>query len=639
MEGGCGQGGRRRALYAIGVLAPACAVLAVHASYYLPFISDDTLISLRYAHRFIDGHGLTWTDGPPVEGYSNLLWVLLVSAVGWPGVDLVDASRGLGLGLSALGLAAVAIATRAHTLPGAICALVGCLVLALSTPVAVWAIGGLEQPLILGLLSWSLVSSLPLVDGRPVSLRHIALPSALLALLCLTRPDGPLFAASVGLAVVLAGRLRWAPVKRAALLGVLPVVAVLGQLAFRLAYYGEWIPNTARIKLVPSEKHLLGGWEYLREGCWVMSPVLLPAAVATVALLIGHRTRPRALVLLVPTAVWSIYVVVIGGDIFPAWRHFIPVLVTSALAVSFAADRVTRRLPHPWGTVLVVIAATGLLTVHMLRQPVDERNSRAVTERWEWDGQVTGLLLKRAFGDQQPLLAVDGAGCVPYWSELPAIDMLGLSDHYIAHHPPDNAGQGRLGHAFGDGQYVWDREPDLIIFGSRGRRKARFRAGKQMQEMPGWERRYALIRAEGRDPHKVRCWIFIHRTSDKVGIRQTDDQVVVPAYLFNGNSRTIARLNRDGELVIGTTSEHPAIIENLVIPPGPWSLESATSGPHRIDLRRHGADRLLASGPSPLQLTVPPDGQALDITISGVDQERVEISEIVFRRLGAGRVR
>ncbi len=633
MEGAREYGGRRRALYAIGVLLPACAVLVVHAWYYLPFISDDTLISLRYAHRFIEGHGLTWTDGPPVEGYSNLLWVLLVSAVGRLGIDLIDASRGLGLVLSALGLAAVAQSTKAHTLPRAICALIGCLVLALSTPVAVWAIGGLEQPLVLGLLAWGLVLSLPLVDGRAASLRRIALPSVPLALLCLTRPDGPLFAASVGLAVVLAGRLRWASVKRAALLGVLPVAAVLGQLAFRLVYYGEWIPNTARIKLVPSEKHMLGGWEYLWEGCWVMSPALLPAAVATVALLLGPKTRPRALLLLVPTAVWSIYVVVIGGDIFPAWRHFIPILVTSALAVSFVAVEVTRRLPRRWGTALLVITATGLLTAYTLQQPKDERNSRAVTERWEWDGQVTGLLLKRAFGDQQPLLAVDSAGCVPYWSELPAIDMLGLSDHHIAHHPPDNVGRKRLGHGFGDGQYVWDREPDLILFGAQGRKKGRFRAGKQMQAMPGWERRYARIRVEGRDPHKVRSWIFVHRTSDKVGIRQTGDQIVVPGYLFNGNSRTIARLNRDGDLVVQATSKRPASIKNLRIPPGNWSLEQVTPGPHSITLQHHEIGLLVASGPSPLSLTVPPDGQALDITIRSVDEEKVEIWEAVFRRI------
>ncbi|HVR20316.1 MAG TPA: hypothetical protein VMS65_11485, partial [Polyangiaceae bacterium] len=50
--------------------------LLLHALHYYPFISDDALISLRYARRFAQGLGLTWTDGERVEGYTNLLWVL-----------------------------------------------------------------------------------------------------------------------------------------------------------------------------------------------------------------------------------------------------------------------------------------------------------------------------------------------------------------------------------------------------------------------------------------------------------------------------------------------------------------------------------------------------------------------------------
>ena len=47
----------------------ACAVglLGVHAAYYYPFISDDALISLRYARRLSQGLGLTWTDGEFVD--------------------------------------------------------------------------------------------------------------------------------------------------------------------------------------------------------------------------------------------------------------------------------------------------------------------------------------------------------------------------------------------------------------------------------------------------------------------------------------------------------------------------------------------------------------------------------------------
>src|SRR5690606_41903524 len=59
------------------LLASGC--LAFLAAHFYPFLSDDALISLRYAERFIQGRGLTWDDYEKVEGYTNLLWVLLCS--------------------------------------------------------------------------------------------------------------------------------------------------------------------------------------------------------------------------------------------------------------------------------------------------------------------------------------------------------------------------------------------------------------------------------------------------------------------------------------------------------------------------------------------------------------------------------
>ena len=55
------------------------------------------MISLRYADRLQQGRGLTWTDGERVEGYSNLLWVLMTAGLGWLGLDLVLATRLLGV--------------------------------------------------------------------------------------------------------------------------------------------------------------------------------------------------------------------------------------------------------------------------------------------------------------------------------------------------------------------------------------------------------------------------------------------------------------------------------------------------------------------------------------------------------------
>ena len=62
-------------------LAPAlAAALAAYAWLALcfDFVCDDAYISFRYARHLASGMGLRFNPAevPPVEGYSNLLWVL-----------------------------------------------------------------------------------------------------------------------------------------------------------------------------------------------------------------------------------------------------------------------------------------------------------------------------------------------------------------------------------------------------------------------------------------------------------------------------------------------------------------------------------------------------------------------------------
>ncbi|MDP6931537.1 MAG: hypothetical protein QGG40_01415, partial [Myxococcota bacterium] len=44
-------------------------------------LQDDTFISLRYARNLVEGHGLVFNPGEPVEGYTNFLWTLLLAFV------------------------------------------------------------------------------------------------------------------------------------------------------------------------------------------------------------------------------------------------------------------------------------------------------------------------------------------------------------------------------------------------------------------------------------------------------------------------------------------------------------------------------------------------------------------------------
>ncbi|MHC4363554.1 MAG: hypothetical protein ACYSTZ_12060, partial [Planctomycetota bacterium] len=172
-------------------------VLVLSAWRYYPFVSDDSLISLRYAERLLDGLGLTWTEGVPVEGYSNLLWTLLVSLVGCFGVDLLAAARALGL----VGMTAVLIALlyryRVAAWRDLWPLLIGVAFFVTAGPTGVWVVGGLEQPLVAALLAWGMVMLFKAADSHPMNRRMLNLSSLCLGLICLTRPDGPLFTAAI----------------------------------------------------------------------------------------------------------------------------------------------------------------------------------------------------------------------------------------------------------------------------------------------------------------------------------------------------------------------------------------------------------------------------------------------------------
>ena len=63
------------------------ALVAVGWALHLGWIADDAFISFRYSRNWVNGAGLVFNPGERVEGYTNFLWVVLLSpfeAIGLP---------------------------------------------------------------------------------------------------------------------------------------------------------------------------------------------------------------------------------------------------------------------------------------------------------------------------------------------------------------------------------------------------------------------------------------------------------------------------------------------------------------------------------------------------------------------------
>ena len=191
---------RRRAratLTAAFALATLLGLL-LHAREY-QFLTDDSYISFRYARNLAEGHGLVFNPGfERVEGYTNLLWVLVLAAGPVVGVAPEAAAIGLGYGLTVVLWALVCWfaygEARSRNAPW-LCLLAPTMLVA-TRSVAVWSTGGLEtrlfEVLVLGALLRQIVEVRAVAHDPIRPVRHWA--AALFSLATLTRPDALLIA-------------------------------------------------------------------------------------------------------------------------------------------------------------------------------------------------------------------------------------------------------------------------------------------------------------------------------------------------------------------------------------------------------------------------------------------------------------
>lgn len=565
---------QRHAL-SLGCLLVLGTLLGLHAYYYWPFLSDDALISLRYGRRLAEGHGLTWTGGERVEGYTNLLWVLFAAGAHLVRLDPIWIARILDFASAIGAILFVSLDTSGKRI-APLRAMTGGLALALCAPLAVWAIGGLEHGFMTGVLAASLVVLRDAWEHDAPPIRRLLLAGALLGVLCLSRADGMVLAATclTGLAITRKPSLQTP--RSIAIVAAIPAALLALQLLFRVLYYGEFVPNTALVKVAFNTHRLMQGLRHVRDGFTPLIP-LLALVVGAMAVSIRRIPVVRYGLPMTVAVGWSAYVVLVGGDIFPGWRQLLLGIIPLAMVVAEGAQAAGDRWPRRTWAVPVIVLPTLAFSLHL--QTTHPENKRADDEMWEWDGYVIGPMLRVAFGDKQPLLAVDAAGALPYWSRLPSLDMLGLNDKHIAKNPPPTFGKLGIGHELGDGAYVLERSPDIIAFNNAaGARDPHFLSGRQMIGRSEFKSRYQLIRVKGFRLHQPIGELWLLREGGVLGVTRSEDRIDIPGYFFAGGNALAVLQER--QLLTEITSQAAAKLPALSVPPGRWQLAIDPPNPH-----------------------------------------------------------
>ncbi|MBN1336846.1 MAG: hypothetical protein JXB39_12890 [Deltaproteobacteria bacterium] len=550
-------------------LTASAVVLAVHVRSAWPYLCDDALISLRYADRLLAGQGLTWTDGERVEGYSNLLWILATAGLGALGLDLVTAARVLGV--AATGAALVLLLLPFGRAP--LGALAAGLALGSSASVALWTIGGLEQPLLVAAIAGALAILAPRVDTGQAGRCDLVRVSALLGMACLTRIDAPLLAFALAFGWFLASGQDRRAIAGSGVLLVGPALAVLGQMAFRLGYYGDWLPNVARVRIVVSDAHVDAGAVWLVQGLVAHWALVALAALAALVPARSERPRMRLRLVMPILLLWPAYLVWVGGDIFPAFRQLVPIVLALAFLAGSGVQGLVERASGRWRTGaggVVALALVATLGLQARRQHAHPEVFVARYESWVWEeGQAVGRFLGAAFSDARPLVAVSPAGCVPFWSRLPSLDMLGLNDRFLATHPPADRGRGFVGHESGNGAYVLSREPDLVLFcGPRGGMDPCFPSEKELASLPAFRKGWRLVTLYASDPVPVDARVWARLDSPRIGVRRANGRIHVPALFLETD--TPAVLSPENTLVRRLRAGSTLRVTGLDLEPGPW---------------------------------------------------------------------
>ena len=580
-------------------------LVTFHAYYYYLFVADDSFISFRYVDRLLNGQGLTWTEGRPVEGYSNLLWILVLAAVKrlthgelWVIALFVNY-------LCSIASLWLLLKIMARLTQGNPTAMGWSMVLfAMSAPIAIWINGGLEAPLIMVLLMAALYYIMPFDEQTTrqppegntklgvgltyaqfrVSFRRLAGAGIFCGLIALTRPDGILFAWAITLALLVFEYLR-APRDEASswygrrvviirrffwplfLFNIITVLFYTGQLLFRLHYYGEWVPNTALVKIGFTLSRVTGGLVYAAR--------MLAAFVPFIVLLLlafRRNTRNRAVqaFFLTIIAVISFYLVLIGGDIFPGYRHVLPLIpllcAAAGITMMDVKDRTLKKKA-------VYYPAAFLLLLFVFGvQFADNRNRDGKHERWEWNCMGLGQTLQKGFHKEQPYMATTAAGALPYYAGLPTLDMLGLNDYYLPRHPPADFGKGYIGHELGDADYYLRQSPDIFFLYGRGSALPYFSAEKILFNTSSFKTEYERVRLLYHLEHRLllpnwqpgtrhsvilsdSCYMFIKNYSNRIGIRVNNQrQLIIPSYFLKNSrlpdSSATTYLNKTSEFVI-----------------------------------------------------------------------------------------
>jgi len=412
---------------------------------------DDACIFFSYAQNLTSGKGITYAaNGVQVEGCTSLLWMVLCSISFGVGAGVVGVFVISGILLTVAQFAFYKVFLRLDGGKHTGLALLGCGILILSsTGYVVWMAFSLMDVVLWGTVV-SVLTAFLVQDGRPGrawSLVFILAPWV--------RPEALLV---VPVCLFVAGWRRRMQFRDLAVPALSFLVSQATLLVFRMGYFGYPLPNTYYAKVAPSVAYNIEqGLEYVLN--FVLSGSVPLFFGGTTVVLIGcAMTRKLHLGWHgedVRTAlwIWALFLLLLpvpsGGDHFRSFRFIQPVYpLICILLVDLLFTLIARARGGKWRTFVLLYCMTTVVLA--FSWSIDEGwiGLLGGTRRLDIEfsiaekGRQDGVRLARLFAvaPRLPTLGVVTAGGIAITYPGQIVDLMGLNDVLIAHHPGDRRG-------------------------------------------------------------------------------------------------------------------------------------------------------------------------------------------------------
>jgi arabinofuranosyltransferase len=536
----------------------------------LNFIQDDAYISLQYAKNFVQGNGLVFNAGEKVEGFTSFIWVIILAIPFYFHISPEVFAKVLSITFGVLSLLPAYLITKnlIQKIWPASCDtrfiyFTPVVLLVISGTFYYWAVSGMETTL----YTFLCLAGIYFYLIRNEKEIYLYLAVSFLTLAFLTRQEAALI-----ICIILINLLRdnfkdgnyktgknLFPKKLIVSFLILAVPAVIF-FAFRYFYYGYFFPNTFYAKTGSSLVYMETGFNYTIS---FANRYLLYGSLLVLPLLLFRieKLKNTLALLYEIIIIWFIYVILVGGDVLAMHRFFIPILpliyvvFTTFLFYIYKLTEAALKNNILRGIIFILIIFIVGVNIHLnnFRNAVDtSRKERNLIFKMELIAKA--IKHENGTGSKKLLIAATTIGALKYFSGCRVLDMLGLTDRFIAHNPSPIKFISELKTGWKErnynAQYVLSRKPDYIIF-STNEKPSSF-AERALFIQPGFLKDY-LVYPLFVDSSGIAEDVYKRRSEENINLRSSlkqNNKDYSPTFvnLYNLFLNQLSREQEDNQL-------------------------------------------------------------------------------------------